>query len=338
MRRYKRIPEELKAVAHWVTHGKSGVGLTSIKKPYNPITGNDAKVNDPGTWATFSECEKAVSKVKYSGLGFVFTGDYIVIDLDSVIDAKGNVLPLAAEIIEAVDSYTEKSLSGRGFHIIARKPSGLILNANKSRIERLQLDPATLARFTRTELDRLTGELKEKKPEIEIYDSGRYVALTGDIWEKRDTIKDAPEALEYVYNAFIAATPYQEQAAAVEAVRTPYSAPQEAVSGDLDRIKARMFRGRNRGQIAKLWRGDIGEWKSESEAALRLCDHLAFYTDKDPALMAALFRESGLYRPKCDEARAGGSWLDCVIAKAMAKDMVTFSEYVQGRRNDFKAF
>lgn len=335
MRRYGRIPEELKAVAHWVTHGVSGKGLANMKKPYNPTTGKDAKVNDPSTWATFAECAEAVRKVKYSGLGFVFTGDYIVIDLDSVIDPRGAVLPLAAEIIEAVDSYTEKSLSGRGFHIIARKPSGLILGANKSRIERLQLDPATLARFTRTELDRKTGELKEKKPEIELYDSGRYVALTGDVWQGRDTIRDAPEALEYVYNALIAPIGYQQQAATVEAVRTPYAEPQEAVSGDLDRVKARMFRGRNRGQITKLWRGDCSDWKSESEAALRLCDHLAFYTDKDPAQMAALFRESGLYRPKCDEARAGGSWLDCVIAKAMAKDMVTYSDYVQGHRKPF---
>lgn len=337
MRRYKRIPEELKAVAHWVTHGASGKGLASLKKPYNPTTGKDAKVNDPGTWATFAECEEAVRKVKYSGLGFVFTGDYIVIDLDGVIDAKGSLLPLAAEIIEAVDSYTEKSLSGRGFHIIARKPSGLTLGANKSRIERLQLDPATLARFTRTELNRKTGELREKKPEVEIYDIGRYVAITGDVWQGRDTIRDAPEALESVYNALIAPTGNQQQAATVEAVTEPYTKPQEAVSGDLDRVRARMFRGRNREQITKLWRGDCSDWKSESEAALRLCDHLAFYTDKNPAQMAALFRQSGLYRPKCDEARAGGSWLDCVIAKAIAKDMVTYSDYVQGRRSHSRA-
>lgn len=338
MRRYKRIPEELKAVAHWVTHGASGKGLANLKKPYNPTTGKDAKVNDPGTWATFAECEEAVRKVKYSGLGFVFTGDYIVIDLDGVIDAKGSLLPLAAEIIEAVDSYTEKSLSGRGFHIIARKPSGLTLGANKSRIERLQLDPATLARFTRTELNRKTGELREKKPEVEIYDSGRYVAITGDVWQGRDTIKDAPEALESVYNALIAPTGHQQQAATVEAVTELYTKPQEAVSGDLDRVRARMFRGRNREQITKLWRGDCSDWKSESEAALRLCDHLAFYTDKNPEQMAALFRQSGLYRPKCDEARAGGSWLDCVIAKAIAKDMVTYSDYVQGRRSHSRAF
>ena len=337
MRRYKHIPEELKAVAHWVTHGASGKGLTNLKKPYNPTTGKDAKVNDPSTWATFDECAEAVRKVKYSGLGFVFTGDYIVIDLDGVIDAKGNLLPLAAEIIESVDSYTEKSLSGRGFHIIARH-SGLILGANKAKADRLQLDAATLARFTRTELDRKTGELKEKRPEVEIYDRGRYVAITGDVWEGRDTIRDAPEALEGLYNALIAPTGYQQQAATFEAVKMPYTKPQKAVSGILDTIKGRMFRGKNRGQIAKLWSGDIAEWKSESEAALRLCDHLAFYTDKDPALMAALFRQSGLYRPKCDEARAGGSWLDCVIAKAIAKDMVTYSDYVQGHRSRFKAF
>lgn len=335
MRNYRRVPAELKGAAKWVVYGK---GAAPLKQPFNPKNGGEARVNDPRTWAAFEDCRKAVGKGLYCGLGFVFTGDYIVIDLDSAIDPRGAVLPLAAEIIEAVDSYTEKSLSGRGFHIIARRPSGLTLGANRAKAERLQLDAATLARFTRTELDRKTGELREKKPEVEIYDTGRYIAITGDVWRGRDTIKDAPEALEWLYSALFAPTGHQQQAATVEAVTEPYSAPQEAVSGHLDRVKARMFKGGNREQIAKLWRGDIAEWKSESEAALRLCDHLAFYTDKDPAQMAALFRQSGLYRPKCDEARAGGSWLDCVIAKAIAKDMVTYSDYVRGRRSRSKAF
>lgn len=327
MRALRNIPEELKAVPHWVTRGISGGGAADRKKPYNPNTNAPARVNNPNTWATFEACEKAVRRARYSGLGFVFTGDYLVIDLDNVIDARGNVLRDAARIIEAVDSYTEKSLSGRGFHIIAHKPP-FEIGVNRASFA---LDEATLARFTREELDRATGELREKRPGIEFYDSGRYMALTGDVYQGRDTIREAPEALERVYSAYVA------DARATQAPTAP-RAERYATCGNLETVRARMFRGRNRDQIRQLWSGDVSAWGSESEAALRLCDHLAFYTDKDPAQMAALFRQSGLYRAKCDEPRGNGkTWLDVVIAKAMAKPMATYSEYVQVHRSPYKA-
>ena len=326
---YRRIPGELKGLAKWVVYGKS---TAPLKQPFNPKTGNEARVNKPNTWATFEDCKKAVSKGLFCGVGFVFTGDYIVIDLDSVIDERGAVLPLAAEIIEAVDSYTETSISGRGFHIIARH-SGLKLEANRARLDRLGLDVATLSRFTRTNLNRRTGELEEKKPGIEIYDAGRYVAITGKVYKGRDTIRNAPEAVEWLYNAFIAPDATKEQAAAVEAVTEPYRKPQKATRGALDTVKGRMFRGAHRDVLARLWSGDASGYQSESEAAAKLLDSLAFYTDRNPELIDALFRESGLYRPKWDERRGnsthGREEIERAIQRAIDRKRPTYSEYVR---------
>lgn len=42
------------------------------------------------------------------------------IDIDDGYDQDGFLSPLAAEIIGMYESYTEKSKSGRGFHILLR--------------------------------------------------------------------------------------------------------------------------------------------------------------------------------------------------------------------------
>lgn len=278
MGRYKPIPEELKTAANWLVYGGEGMEL---KRPCNPVTGRAASTTSHRTWATFEECYNAVKSGKYRGMGYVFAGDYVVIDLDNVIDRNRRILPVALEIIEAIDSYTEVSQSGRGFHIIARH-SGLNLVNHEGTLKKCDFSGVG------------------KAPGIEIYDNERYIILTGRVFEGRREIKDAPEALERVYNAFVDQSGNQTQAAAKEAVRTPCSEPQEAVSGDLDRIKERMRKGKNRDRIAKLWSGDTSDYPGVNgglnEARAALLNDLIFYTDANPVLIDKLYRQSGLYR------------------------------------------
>lgn len=324
MARYKPIPEELKAKDKWLVYGGEGM---EPKRPYNPVTRRAASTTGHKTWASFEECYEAVKGGTYRGLGFVFTGDYIVIDLDNVVDRNGYILPEAADIIEAVDSYTEVSQSGRGFHIIARH-SGLNLERKRSLLRDCHFSG--------------TG----KKPGIEIYANERYIILTGRVFEGRREIKDAPEALENVYNAFVASNGNQGQAATVEDARTAYTKPRGAVSGDLDAIKARMFRGKNRHRIAKLWSGDTSDYPGVndglSEARAALLNDLIFYTDANPAQIDALYRQSGLYRlepERWDEKRKGNQTfgqteIERLIERARKNGEeesrpVTYSEYVR---------
>ena len=66
-----------------------------------------------------------------------------------------------------------------------------------------------------------------------------------------------------------------------------------------------------------------GKWQdsypSQSEADLALCNKLAFWTGKDPALMDLLFRKSGLMRPKWDEKHFsdGRTYGQSLIEKAI---------------------
>jgi hypothetical protein len=156
--KFANIPEELRALDQWVV-------WNADKRPHNPLTGKPASISDPSTWTTFNKACQAATMRGFSGIGFVFTKDdiYAGIDLDKVINDKEVIRPDAKEIIGKLDSYTEVSQSGRGVHIIVRgkKPNG-----------------------------------RCRKDWVEIYDQGRYFAMTGDVMGKRKEIRDRQNQLE----------------------------------------------------------------------------------------------------------------------------------------------
>lgn len=142
------IPAELSEWPHFVIYREGD------KRPYNPRNNQPASVKDPKTWDSFQNACQAMKDYRAKGVGFVFTENdpYCGIDLDDVIDENGVIDPEAQAIIDKMDSYTEVSQSGRGIHIIVRgkKPNSRCRRGN-----------------------------------VEIYDKGRYFALTGDLWQKR---------------------------------------------------------------------------------------------------------------------------------------------------------
>jgi hypothetical protein len=69
---------------------------------------------------------KPVQRVPVGGVGFVFDGQpdteglvFAGVDFDKVISG-GEIAPLAAERIRRLGSYTERSVSGGGLHVILK--------------------------------------------------------------------------------------------------------------------------------------------------------------------------------------------------------------------------
>jgi putative DNA primase/helicase len=122
---YDRIPQELRALPNWVVWREElrrnhQHQVKKTKVPYNAITHQRAKSNDPSTWATFEQAQAALGAGRgYHGLGFCLSGDYIGVDLDGCI-SHGIVESWAQAIIRQLDSYAEISPSGTGIHIIVR--------------------------------------------------------------------------------------------------------------------------------------------------------------------------------------------------------------------------
>ena len=107
------IPEALKALPRWVG------SINGSKLPVNLANGYPASVSRPDTWNTYEMVEMRLAKRQIDFPGFVFNGGGIVgIDIDAGYDEDGFMRREAAQIIRRFSSYTEKSRSGRGFHIL----------------------------------------------------------------------------------------------------------------------------------------------------------------------------------------------------------------------------
>jgi hypothetical protein len=122
------FPAELTALPNWVvwrylppkSHGQKW-----RKVPFQP-NGKTADTTDRSTWSQFEACCAAYTQGGFDGLGFVFDGEigpdglcYCGVDFDACV-RDGKVQSLAQKRILRLDTYTERSVSGTGFHCITR--------------------------------------------------------------------------------------------------------------------------------------------------------------------------------------------------------------------------
>ena len=156
----KNIPVEIQNLNQWVcTKGDS-------KIPMNATESFPASSTNSSTWSSFDSAINAVANGTYDYVGFVFNDNGIVgIDIDDGYSEDGFLSELAIDIIGRCKSYTEKSKSGRGFHIL------------------------------------LKGDLpfkgKNNRNGVEIYKTARYFIMTGETI-LYDEIVDNQEAIDYI--------------------------------------------------------------------------------------------------------------------------------------------
>jgi primase-polymerase (primpol)-like protein len=141
----------------WTARKRDG---KQTKVPVNPKTGRYASATDPDTWTDFDAARSYAVETKGAGVGFVFSDDdpFVGVDLDDCRDADTEAGELwVTSIINRLDSYTEVSPSGTGYHVIVRgsRPTG----GNR------------------------TGNL-------ELYESARFFTMTGE------HVDDTPETVE----------------------------------------------------------------------------------------------------------------------------------------------
>ena len=164
----RNIPIELQNLDQWVcTKGDSKIPMNATK-PF------PASSTTPNTWSSFETAISAVADGRYDYLGFVFNDNGIVgIDIDDGYDEDGFLSDIAIDIIDKCKSYTEKSKSGRGFHIL------------------------------------LKGELpfkgKNNLKGVEIYKAARYFIMTGDTLLYRNIV-ESQEAIDYIVNKYFPET------------------------------------------------------------------------------------------------------------------------------------
>ncbi len=271
------VPVELRALNQWVLwrlepSPKDPAKLTKV--PYRvrrPDVG--ASSTDPGQWAPYAEAIAALDReTSMSGVGFVVATHSGIagVDLDHCINDRGTLEPWAAEIVTALDSYTEVTPSGRGIRVFVEA----------------RLPPAG-----------------RKKGNVEMYDAGRFLTVTGDHWP------DAPLAIE----------PRTEQLAAIHAKYLAPARPQlpmvTDVASEADAVI--LEQARELSKFRLLYdHGDFRDYPSQSEADLALCS-LLVKAGADAGGVDRLMRQSRLMRPKWDERRGAVTYGEQTIGRAL---------------------
>ena len=271
---FESIPQELKDLKQWVVW-KLEIGKDNrlTKVPYRiDLPGAKASATNPKSWTTFKNAVFTLENEKgYAGIGFVFTESdpYIGIDFDKCIEKEtGLVYPSLEQDILSLNSYTEISQSGTGIHVIGRGTNP---------------DPDGKG---------------SKNGNFEMYSSGRYFTLTGNIYNGFSSeIHDIPfKNLKSLYARYLLKVPSQTKPKTIPELR----ARNNLYLGD-EEILSICEKASNSIKFNTLWRGNTIGYPSQSEAELALCNILAFYT-KDPSQLQRLLRASGLYREKMDRA------------------------------------
>lgn len=280
MQSYDNIPDELKKLKRWVnfkTRPTDKEGKVT-KIPVNPVTLKNANTVNSETWTTYDIAMQTLidNPGTIVGLGFVFGDGYVGIDLDDCDE------DLKYEFIKALNTYTEISLSGKGIHLIGK------------------------------------GELpgkKCRKGNVEMYASGRFFALTGDIIGENRTISNITETIKPLYDKYLAKSDKTLDNA------TMFDNPLKLLN---DRqVLDKMFKSKNGMYVKDLYDGNWkGKFNSQSDADQALCNYLAFWCGKDIHQMDRIFRSSKLYREKWDR-KTGESTYGLMTLETAIKDVQT---------------
>jgi hypothetical protein len=111
-----KFPLGLKKLPRWVPYKLEEKDGRVSPVPYQ-LNGKRASSTDPHTWTTFEKAKEALPK-GYSGLQIAIEPPFDGIDLDHCRDANtGAVEDWAKAALAQLNSYTEFSPSGTGFHV-----------------------------------------------------------------------------------------------------------------------------------------------------------------------------------------------------------------------------
>jgi putative DNA primase/helicase len=239
------------------------------KPPVCPYTGHDIDATDPANWMMLEDARAATEKNRaLSGVGIALGAKdnrvgIVGIDLDNCLDEWDQPNEEAAKIVRDLNSYTERTPSGKGLRVL--------IWGDK---------PGAKCRTS-------------KRPGIEIYEHERYLTVTGRHLEKTPTAIARRQAeLEALY---FETFPDEKQPAASKPDPLEQTVRLTATTDDEIVEKARQNEKNGTAFSALFDQGDTSAHAGDDSAAdLALCNYLAFWFNKDAARMERAFSASAL--------------------------------------------
>jgi len=288
---YENIPQELKTLNQWTVYKTYKDKETGKYKKIiiSPNTAKFAHCNDPTTWTDFETSKQYATKNKYTGLTFALTKDIVFIDLDNAINPTDNATSLIAQQILDIlpNNYTEKSISGKGIHILCKG------NLPQDCYHR------------------------NDKQGIEIYDNNRFICMAGNLFfnttetTNQTTSQNSLQIKDY-------STEIADLAYLFVGKRKPLKQYTPKISNytNTDLI-TQIQNSKQSYKFNTLYDGNISSYPSHSHAESALVYLLAWWT-QDPTQIDSIVRSSGLIRDKWDSRRANTTYGNQLIHQALA--------------------
>lgn len=287
---YQNIPQELRNLKQWGLFELKWVEARkkNTKIPINPYDGSAGKSNDPNTWSDFDTAMRALNEVERAdGLAFYFANGYVGLDIDH-IDSNledwraGDNDPnnLVNKFQDLTDNtYMEVSQSGTGIHAIFK--------------------------------GKIPGK-RRRKGNYEMYQTGRFFALTGNNIIPDPTIKSmSDDEMKALYEFLFGK----------DNVVQLHSESDNITPVDLSVVEI-IKRAENSAKTGTRFTMFMkGGWEqfysSHSEADMAFANDLAFWTGRDFHKMDTIFRNSSLMREKFDEKHGAVTYGTSLLNKAI---------------------
>ncbi len=284
-RSYDNLPQWLTENARftlWRYEKREGQDKPA-KVPYQ-INGHRARSNDPSTFTDYANALSFLRRSKQpTGLGIGIFGDVAAVDIDHCVDDDGQLSDMASDITGIMDSYTEFSPSDKGIRILFRIENP-VRNSKNYYINNSRIG-------------------------LEIYAAGvtnKYVTVTGHVIRQGD-MDSRDNALQTILNKYMKRTlPTRPVSPTPVSSRLSDSAVLEKAGHSAQSDKFR-----------RLYRGEFGDYKSQSDADMALAGILAFWCGGDTTQMDRLFRQSGLMRDKWDSKRGSSTYGRILLEKVV---------------------
>jgi primase-polymerase (primpol)-like protein len=267
------IPVDLTERPQWIVWRYTLRDGRWTKVPYRARPPRrEAKSNDPATWDTLDVAWSAYEAGGFDGVGYVFADDdpYFGTDLDNCLRDGSEIVDWAVPLIAKLEgTYGEISPSGNGIKFIAK---GKLPGKGTRR----------------------TGMGPDGSGALELYDSLRYFALTGNIWSPDDSgIADRQAAADALYT-IARERPAKAPRRPAKAKATP---PRDSGGNGTHDDREVLQAASGLEGFDALYRGNTAGYGSVSEADAGLMNHLAYVCGPgQDAQVIRLYRGSTLGR------------------------------------------